>query len=193
MDPLGLFEQWFKAAHQAVIGGVPLTDPESFVLATASPEGRPSARVLLLKKYGLEGFTFFTNYESRKGRELEANPVATMTFFWPSLARQIRIEGSVNAISRQESEAYFHSRPRLSQIGAWASRQGSIIQAREHLDEQVTLFEKKFEGQEVPLPPYWGGYRLTPTAIEFWEGQVGRLHHRQVYLYQDRSWILLSP
>jgi pyridoxamine 5'-phosphate oxidase len=172
-DPLALFHRWFQ---DAVKSGVYL--PESMALGTATPDGRPSVRFVLLKRYDERGFVFFTNYESRKAVELEANPEATLIFHWGILQRQIRLEGRVERISHEESEAYFHTRPRGSQIGAWASEQSRPLASREELEQRERHYEQEFRGREVPLPPFWGGYRLKPRNLEFWQGRANRLHDR---------------
>lgn len=182
-DPLALFHAWFQ---DAVKGGVYL--PESMALGTATPDGKPSVRLVLLKGYDDRGFVFFTNYESRKASELEANPQATLVFHWAILQRQVRLEGTVQRITKEESEAYFHSRHRGSQIGAWASDQSRPLGNRGELEERVKEFEAKFKGGVVPLPPYWGGYRLNPRSIEFWQGRVNRLHDRIKFVRDEGRW-----
>jgi pyridoxamine 5'-phosphate oxidase len=157
-------------------------------LATADVEGRPSARVVLVKSADSRGFVFFTNRESRKGRELETNPWAALCFFWPSLIRQIRVEGGVERVEDDESDAYFSSRPRGSQIGAWASRQSAVLPSREALEERVARVSTRYAGQTVPRPPFWGGYRLLPQRIELWHGRESRLHDRQLYERDGESW-----
>lgn len=174
--PFKLFGQWFDAAKQC---GIVL--PESMLVATATPEGRPSARVVLLKEFDEAGFVFYTNYTSRKARELEANPWASLTFHWNILQRQVRIEGMVERVSYEQSNAYFQSRGRGSRIGAWASHQSQTIADRQILEQQVKEMTDRFEGQEVPCPEFWGGYRIVPHTIEFWQGKADRLHDRYVY------------
>ena len=183
MDPLALFHKWFQEAIKA---GVYL--PESMALGTATPDGKPSVRLVLLKGYDERGFVFFTNYGSRKGVEMDANPEATLVFHWGILQRQIRLEGRVERTSHRESEAYFRSRPRGSQIGAWASEQSRPLSRRRELEEREREFERKFKGQEVPLPPFWGGYRLMPRSVEFWQGRANRLHDRIKFTRAGGAW-----
>ena len=172
-DPFRQFEKWFQEAEAAKI-----PEPNAMILATATREGRPSARTLLLKGLDGRGFVFYSNYESRKGRELEGNPRATLLFPWIALERQVIVEGAVTKVAREESEAYFHSRPRMSQLGAWASQQSAIIAGRAVLEDSLKALDKKYAGQEVPLPPQWGGWRLAPETVEFWQGRRSRLHDR---------------
>jgi len=175
-DPFRQFDTWFTEAQAAKV-----VEPNAMTLATATRDGRPSARTVLLKGVDGRGFVFYTNYESRKGRELTENPRATLLLPWLALERQVIIEGSVAKISREESAAYFHSRPRASQLGAWVSQQSSIITGRATLEDAMKLLEKKHAGAEIPLPPGWGGYRLTPETVEFWQGRRSRLHDRLRY------------
>jgi pyridoxamine 5'-phosphate oxidase len=175
-DPFRQFEKWFREAEAAKIN-----EPNAMVLATAGRDGRPSARTMLLKGADGRGFVFFSNYDSRKGRELEANAFATILFPWLALERQVIAEGHVTKVPREESEAYFHSRPNASQLGAWASQQSAIISGRAALDDALKALGKKYAGREVPLPPNWGGYRLAPESIEFWQGRRNRLHDRLRY------------
>jgi len=212
-DPMAQFRQWFddasrpaggrfrrfgiglyKAFHE-FLGKAPI-DANAMVLATVDGEGRPSARTVLLKGVDEQGFTFFTNYGSRKGRELDHNPNGALTFYWPQLERQICIAGAVTQLSHDESEAYFSSRPRSSQIGAWASHQSSVLPSRKLLEDAVKRLEAEHAGRTVPPPPFWGGYRLSPNRIEFWQGRASRLHDRfQFSRNPDNSWTLvrLSP
>lgn len=175
-DPFALFDAWFAAARK---GGLYL--PEAMTLATASPEGRPSSRMVLLKQADPDGFVFFTNYTSRKAGELDANPHAALLFHWPILQRQVRVEGRVERVSREESADYYHSRPRGSQIGAWASDQSSQLDARATLERRVKEFEAMYPEGEVPLPDHWGGYRVVPHRMEFWQGRPFRLHDRIIF------------
>lgn len=172
-DPFRQFEKWFQEAEAAKI-----PEPNAMVLTTATRDGRPSARTILLKGLDGRGFVFYSNYESRKGRELEANPRATLLFPWVALERQVIVEGTVTKVAREESETYFHARPRQNQLSAWVSQQSSIISGRAALEESMKAVEKKYAGQEVPLPPHWGGWRLAPETVEFWQGRRSRLHDR---------------
>lgn len=183
-DPVAQFAFWFEEAQNSQ-----MLEPNAMTLATASPDGRPSARTVLLKDYGNQGFTFFTNYESQKGAELLANPRAALLFTWLELQRQIRIEGRVEKIDPEISLAYFQSRPRESQIGAWASPQSHVIADREALKKLESEVEVKFSGLEkLPLPPNWGGYRVIPEAFEFWQGRMSRLHDRILYTWEGDAW-----
>jgi len=172
-DPFRQFETWFQEAEAAKI-----PEPNAMTLATAGRDGRPSARTVLLKGLDGRGFVFFSNYASRKGRELESNPFATLLFPWVALERQVIVEGAVVKVPREESATYFHSRPRASQLGAWVAPQSSLISGRGLLEESMKLLEKKYAGIEVPLPPQWGGWRLSPETVEFWQGRRSRLHDR---------------
>jgi pyridoxamine 5'-phosphate oxidase len=172
-DPLALFRRWFD---QAVAAG--LDEPNAVTLATATPDGRPSARVVLLKGLDERGFTVFSNYESRKGRELAANPHAAMCFLWHPFERQVRVEGTVARIPGAESDEYFASRPAGSRLGAWASAQSEVIPDRATLERQQAELEARFAGGPIPRPPHWGGYRLSPEVVEFWQGRPNRLHDR---------------
>jgi pyridoxamine 5'-phosphate oxidase len=175
-DPFRQFDKWFQEAQAAK-----LIEPNAMTLATATRDGRPSARTVLLKGVDGRGFVFYTNYESRKGRDLAENPRASLLFPWFALERQITVEGTVTKVSREETAAYFHSRPRASQLGAWVSQQSAIITGRTVLEDAMKALEKKYAGAEVPVPPSWGGYRLTPETVEFWQGRRSRLHDRLRY------------
>ena len=190
-NPFKQFEQWFQAASEAE----PVL-PEAVSLATATREGRLSSRMVLLKDFDETGFVFYTNYESRKGIELAENPNAALVFYWRQLERQICITGTVSRVSREESEAYFRTRPRGSQIGALTSPQSQVVASREVLERRFQQLMAEYEGREIPLPSYWGGYRLSPDTIEFWQGRSDRLHDRFLYKRQSGGpWQLerLSP
>jgi pyridoxamine 5'-phosphate oxidase len=190
-DPFAQFSKWYDEAVAAEI-----REPNAMVLATVGVSGQPSTRVVLLKKVDARGFSFFTNYESRKGHELAGNPKASLTFPWLELERQVCITGSVSKLSSGESEAYFKSRPRGARLGAWASIQSQVIASRAELEARMTDLEGKYPGEDVPLPPYWGGYVLAPMEIEFWQGRPSRLHDRLRYVrLADGSWKIqrLSP
>ena len=182
-DPIQLFEDWYKAAEES---GIFL--PESMALATATPGGAPSVRMVLLKGVDARGFVFYTNYGSRKAHELEETPQAALCFHWAVLERQVRIEGAVERVSEEESHAYFSSRARGSRIGAWASRQSDVLPARRDLEERVARFDREYPGDDVPLPPFWGGYLLRPSRIEFWQGKADRLHERLVFTRAGDGW-----
>ena len=182
-DPIAFFKKWLKEAEST---GIVL--PESMSLATCNAQGRPSSRIVLLKEVDQKGFVFFTNYGSHKASELEENPYAALLFHWNMLQRQVRIEGRIERISSEESNAYFQTRGRGSRIGAWASHQSQELTDREELIKRVNYFEKKFAGKEIPLPEFWGGYRVIPDRIEFWQGKADRLHNRFIYQPSGNSW-----
>ncbi len=183
-SPFKQFSQWFEEALRAH-----LYEPNAMALATANAQGVPSVRMVLLKGFDESGMVFYTNYESRKGRELDENPRATLLFWWAELERQVRIEGRISRVDSQESLAYFQSRPRQSQLGAWASPQSRPIAAREVMEHNMAELETRFANQEaLPLPPNWGGYRLAPSSFEFWQGRESRLHDRIVYTLTNDSW-----
>jgi pyridoxamine 5'-phosphate oxidase len=188
-NPLNQFKIWFDEVVQSE-----LSEPNAMLLSTVS-KGRPSGRIVLLKGVEEEGFTFFTNYASKKGEEIESNPQVALTFFWKELERQVRIEGRIEKTSEKESDDYFAIRPRGSQIGAWVSHQSEVVENREFLEEKLKTYEQEFEGVSVPRPPYWGGYRIIPDYMEFWQGRPSRLHDRLAYVLKDGIWVVerLSP
>jgi len=189
-DPIKQFQLWFE---DAIAAKPPL--PEAMTLATSTPDGKPSARMILLKQVDHDGFVFFTNYRSAKAEQLDANPYAALVFYWAVLDRQVRVEGSVVRTSAQESREYFKTRPRESQIGAWASAQSEVISGRDILERRAKELESLYCDREVDCPEHWGGYRLKPERIEFWKSRVGRLHDRILYQRSGDGWTItrLAP
>jgi pyridoxamine 5'-phosphate oxidase len=182
-DPFALFDRWYREAREA---GLYL--PESMALATATADGRPSVRQVLLKAFDERGFVFYTNYDSRKGEEIAENPRAALAVHWPILQRQVRINGGVEKTTEEESYAYFSSRPRGSQVGAWASDQSSVLGGREDLERSFREAQERFAGGDIPLPTFWGGYRVIPETFEFWQGRANRLHDRLRFTRTDGEW-----
>lgn len=190
-NPFIQFKKWFDQALAAQ-----LPEPNAMTIATATPEGTPSARMVLLKDFDERGFVFFTNYNSHKGQELAENPQAALVFWWAELERQVRISGYVEKVSETESDQYFHSRPANSRLGAWVSNQSEVIESRKVLEQRLQEFQRKYENQEIPRPFHWGGLRVIPSEIEFWQGRSSRLHDRLLYTRLDsNSWKIerLSP
>ena len=189
-DPFKQFEKWY---NEILKSGT--AEPTAMIVATANKKGIPTVRTVLLKSYDKQGFVFFTNYESRKGKDLAENPKAALLFLWKEEKRQVRIIGNIEKVSKEESEEYFRSRPIESQLGAWASKQSSVIPNREYLIKNYEKNRKQFERKEIPLPPHWGGYRVIPSEFEFWQGRDNRLHDRISYTKKGKDWDIsrLSP
>ena len=190
-NPFAQFKEWFDRALNADI-----LEPNAMMVATTTPEGKPSARMVLLKDFDERGFVFYTNYNSHKAQELAENPQAALVFWWAQLQRQVRICGRVEKVSDSESDEYFYSRPFSSRLGAWASNQSEVIESREVLEQQLEELKEKYQDREIPRPPHWGGIRVIPAEIEFWQGRSSRLHDRLVYRrMEDNSWKIerLSP
>jgi pyridoxamine 5'-phosphate oxidase len=189
-NPFLQFAKWFEEAV-----GAQVIDPNAMTVCSATKEGKPSARIVLLRNFSESGFVYYTNYNSRKGTEIEKNPNCALLFFWPELERQIRIEGIVKKQTFEESDLYFNSRPRESKISAWTSEQSKVIANREALNEKYEILNKKYPDENVPRPPYWGGYVLKPISIEFWQGRPNRLHDRILYTLENNNWKIerLSP
>lgn len=190
LNPFMQFTRWWREAL-----GAEILEVNAMTLATANAAGKPSARIVLLKGYDDKGFVFFTNYQSRKGQEITQNDQATLLFFWKELERQVRIEGRIEKISDQENDEYFHSRPEGSRIGAWSSPQSKVIKDRTVIEENVRNYTEKFSGGSIPRPEHWGGYRVIPELIEFWQGRPSRLHDRILYTSDQENWIIqrLAP
>ena len=189
-DPVAEFERWFSQAQEAKV-----LEPNAMALATSTPDGSPSVRMVLLKDFDQQGFVFFTDYRSRKGLELENNPRAALAFYWSELERQVRITGTVERTSARESEEYFRTRPLGSRLGAWVSHQSRVIPSRAPLETGLREVKRRFKTEDVPLPPHWGGYRLHPEEVEFWQGREDRLHDRIRYVRDGEGWTVerLSP
>ena len=190
-DPIRQFATWYAAArrHEGIL------QAEAMCLSTLSPDGFPAGRMVLLKEFGPKGFVFYTNFKSSKAQSLLLYPKAALTFFWETMERQVRIVGNVDLVSEEEADAYFASRPRLSQVGAWASHQSEKLKNRGELDRRFAAYKKKFAGKSVPRPPHWGGFLLDPSEIELWQGRPNRLHDRLLYLRRGKRWkiVRLNP
>jgi pyridoxamine 5'-phosphate oxidase len=182
-NPLAFFGKWFLEAQAAEVHEV-----NAMTLATVDAQNKPHARIVLLKGLDEKGFLFFTNYNSAKGNELDAHPYAALVFFWQELERQVRVEGFVERVAEEESDIYFHSRPEGSRLGAWASPQSEVIEERDILDSNYSMFTKKFAGMDIPRPPHWGGYRVIPSKLEFWQGRSNRMHDRIAFIASTDDW-----
>lgn len=189
-NPVNQFDTWFNEVLK-----VGLIEPNAMILATADNKAKPSVRVVLLKKYSSSGFTFFTNYTSKKGKNLSDNSYASLLFFWAELERQVRVEGVIKKISRSESKKYFNTRPLDSRLAAWTSEQSKVIPGRDYLEAKFQIFKRQFKGKKIPIPPDWGGFRLVPEYFEFWQGRESRLHDRICYKKLKSKWKIfrLSP
>ena len=189
-DPIVQFEDWFKTAVKLIEN-----DPNAMTLCTADENGFPTSRTVLLKEFDHNGFVFYTNYKSRKSSHIDKNPNVSITFFWPDLMRQIHIEGKAEKTSAEQSDIYFKTRPDGSKLGAWASEQSREVSSREELEKQLVKMEQKFKGGEIPRPPHWGGFCVTPSRLEFWQGRLNRLHDRICYIKENDNWQIkrLSP
>lgn len=182
-DPVKQFKRWFDEAEVAKV-----KEPNSMTLATVNAQGQPTIRVVLLKQITPEGLIFYTNFKSRKGREIEEHPKAALNLYWQSMARQVRFDGSIDKVADRLSDQYFSTRPRGSQLSAWVSEQSEVIPSREYLEKQLQVFESRFSAKEIPRPPHWGGYLLSPEQVEFWQGGPDRLHDRIQYTYRGNRW-----
>ena len=182
-DPLSQFAIWFEEAQKAAA-----VEPNAMTLSTVSASGKPSSRIVLLKGIEEQAMIFFTNYSSDKGKDMLENPYVALNFFWPELERQVRIEGTITKTSAEESDVYFNSRPIGSQLGAWASPQSSIVNSREEMEANLLEFERKFKDRVIPRPPHWGGYKVSPEKMEFWQGRASRLHDRFLYSLEANQW-----
>lgn len=189
-DPIRQFSEWFDEAVEKI-----KTDPNAMILATAEPDGKPSSRTVLLKGFNELGFVFYTNYGSRKARQILSNPNVSITFYWPELMRQVHVEGKTEKVSARQSDDYFATRPPSSRLSAWASSQSEPVASREELEDKLNEMEKKFTDDSIPRPPNWGGFRIKPCRIEFWQGRLNRLHDRICYIKKEKEWKIkrLSP